>query len=401
MKLNPSETEKLFEALLDGYKDNDQLKIMVKFKLGENLERISQKNNTEITIFNLIEWAETNDKVLDLILGAYERNPDNSKIKEITCQLLSGIFNKQEEMKRLHENNKLKERFDEVVNKLNVVNSTPVKESAPKNQQQLNFNEYLDFNESIYYIDFREATQTFANIKSKFNEDGDTVLFLMEKNLIRQGDLYLKRLKNELKPHRGHFREFYTTYTSGNLDGVVERIGEYFNLIKPKEMESNEYINLVINELGMSLQNNSVYCIEIKCDINEASEIDPLIPWFIQNFWQPLQTKIREVTQDFCGIKLFAVIISNLEISQRLSCHLNQDDGFFAPDKLVKIPLLDNWEKQDIYEWLKSYPTTNLKNSRRESISTKIYNETDGRPRDVCYALEQQWHNLTHSPTSC
>ncbi|MEA5578661.1 effector-associated domain EAD1-containing protein [Anabaena sp. UHCC 0451] len=400
MKLKKDESEKLFDALLDGYPTYSDIRLMVKFKLDENLANVTTENSKILTvILDLIEWAETKDKVLDLILGAYEKNPDNLKIKEITYQLLSGIFNKQEEMKRVSHD--LKTRIDTVVNKLNIVNSTPLEEPAPKNQQQLNFNEYLDFHESIYYIDFREAEKKFTKIKSHFNDKGDTVLFLMEKNLIRQGDLYLKRLRNELKPRRGNFREFYTTYTSGNFDGVVEKIGEYFNNIKSQKMPLNEYIKLVIENLGNSLQNNSVFFIEIKCDINEASEIDPLIPWFIQDFWQPLQKKIQEVTQDFCGIKVFAVIISNLEISQRLSCHLNQDDAFFTRDKLVKIPLLDNWEKQDIYEWLKSYPTTNLKNSRRESISTKIYNETDGRPRDVCYALEQQWHNLTHSPTSC
>jgi hypothetical protein len=74
MKLTASESEQLFEALLNSYKDYDQLKIMVKFKLQKNLAEISQKTNTEVTVFELIEWAENKNKILDLILGAYEKN---------------------------------------------------------------------------------------------------------------------------------------------------------------------------------------------------------------------------------------------------------------------------------------------------------------------------------------
>jgi len=397
MKLTASESEQLFEALLDSYKDYDQLKIMVKFKLQKNLAEISQKTNTEVTVFDLIEWAENKNKILDLILGAYERNPDNPALKTITVQLLNRIIENEIDVVR----DDLKEKFFEVVNKLNIKKVNPVERPAQQNQQQLNFNEHINFNESIYYIDFREATKTFTKIKSNFNGDGDSALFLMEKNLIRQGDLYLKRLKNELKPHRGNYREFFTTYTSGNLEGVIEKIGEYFNNTKPKKMTLNEYIKLVIEDIGSSLQNNSVFFIEIQCEINEASEIDPLIPWFTQDFWQPLQKRIKQVTDDFSGIKVIAVIISNLEINARLSCYLNQNDVFLESDKLIKIPLADSWEKKDIDEWLKSYPTTSLTNRQREQISTKVYNETDGRPRDICYALQQQWDTLTCLPTSC
>ncbi|MEA5536833.1 effector-associated domain EAD1-containing protein [Crocosphaera sp. XPORK-15E] len=89
MKLNVTESNTLFEALIDGYRDPDKLRIMVRLKLGENLASLSKEAEIETVILNLIEWAEANDKLLDLIWGANEKNPDNLAIKKITYQLYS------------------------------------------------------------------------------------------------------------------------------------------------------------------------------------------------------------------------------------------------------------------------------------------------------------------------
>ncbi len=150
-------------------------------------------------------------------------------------------------------------------------------------------------------------------------------------------------------------------------------------------MTLNEYIKSIIGNIGSSLQNNSVFFIEIRCEINEDSEIDHLITWFTQDFWQPLQTTIKQVANDFSGIKVIAVIISNLEI--------NRNDVFFQSNKLIKIPLADSWEKKDIFDWLQNH--TQLKKEARDNMSTRFYNETVGRPRDVCHVLQQKWDELT------
>jgi hypothetical protein len=388
MDLTAFETEKLFEALLNAY-DHDSLRIMVRLKLGESLERFAGRGDLKTVVFNLIESAERRGKLQRLIVGAYENNPDNPLLKEITRKVSKRIIKT-----GITVPDDLKEEFFEVVNELDIQKDDPVERLAGQNQQQSNFNEHINFDESICYIDFKEAEQHFKNIESDFNKDGDSALFLLEKNTIRQGDLYLKRLKNNLKPRRGNYREFFTTYTSGNIEGVIEKIGGHLDNIKPREMTLNEYIKLIIENIGSSLQNNSVFFIEIKCDRStEASEIDHLITWFTQYFWQPLQTRIEQVTKDFSGIKVIAVIISNIEI--------NQNDVFFESNKLRKIPLADSWEKKDIFDWLQDHPQSGLTREERDKISTTVYNETVGRPRDVCYVLQQEWDKLTRLSTSC
>ncbi|MCZ2207665.1 effector-associated domain EAD1-containing protein [Cylindrospermopsis raciborskii] len=81
MRLSNSETEKLFEALLDAYRDYDSLRIMVRLKLGETLERFAGRGDLETVVFNLIDSAERRGKLQSLIVGAYEKNPDNPELK--------------------------------------------------------------------------------------------------------------------------------------------------------------------------------------------------------------------------------------------------------------------------------------------------------------------------------
>ncbi len=82
MSLSGSEQEKLWEALLDAYRDYGRLQQMVRFKLGENLARFGGQGDLESVVFNLIEWADSTGKLERLILGAYERTPENPVIKE-------------------------------------------------------------------------------------------------------------------------------------------------------------------------------------------------------------------------------------------------------------------------------------------------------------------------------
>ena len=88
MKLSRSEINVLFKALQDGYRNYDELKIMVRLKLGKNLTNIVQPDKKiDIVILELIEWAESKDKLLDLVWGANERNPDNDQIKKVSYRL--------------------------------------------------------------------------------------------------------------------------------------------------------------------------------------------------------------------------------------------------------------------------------------------------------------------------
>ena len=248
----------------------------------------------------------------------------------------------------------------------------------PKNQQELNIDK------SLGYFDFKKALEIFEKIQSQFDKDGDAVLFFMEESLIKRGDLCLQRLRYNLKlktnsPYRQNFRYCSVTYTSGNLDAVIQGIGNFFE-IQQEKTKINQYIDLVIEKIGKSLQNNSVLFLEINCNIRDEIEIDPLIPWFVKKLWKPLRGKIDELSEDYEGIKAVAVIISDFNLNQRLSednlsCYCNNSYDDFIRDKLVKIPL-ENWTKDDIFVGLK-YINPGLKKKERINLARIIY-ETRG-----------------------
>lgn len=261
----------------------------------------------------------------------------------------------------------------------------------PTNHQELSIDQLLP------YIDFKKALDRFNQIQVQFNQKGDVALFFIEKSAKKRGDLYLQRLSDNLiksnpNPYRQDFRYCPVRYTSGNLKAVVQEIGRFFGI------QSVEAIELVIHKIGNLLQNDSVLFIEINCDIYDESEIDPLIPWFIKNFWQPLKSKVDELTKYYEGIKVIAIFISKLEINQRLltdelSYYKNNHD-YFVRNKLIEIPLEDCWTEQDIFNWLRIL-NKSLTAERRKEIACQVYKETDGEPNTVCYILQKRQQELT------
>ena len=319
------------------------------------------------------------------------------------CQLNTQIDNYSTEIDELYD--KLKQIEDEI-NKLKL--STPELSlnnylDNSKNQQEINLDK------SLCYIDFKKALDTFGKIQAQFNQDGDVALFFLEENLTKRGDLCLKRLENKLKPktsYKNHFRYCPITYTLGNLESVTQGIATFFEVT-----EKEVTMELLIEKIANSLQRNSVLFIEINCDIDRESDVDPLIPWFVDKFWKPLSDKFnkQEITgsknKKYTGIKVVAVISSNLKINKRfltesLSRYHNNDCSCFEWDKLVKIPL-ENWTENDIKKWLFEYSHPSLTEDFIEEKAYRLFNESsNGVPRLVCDALEQQWQTLIYPTTS-
>ena len=81
MKLSGDEQKKLSEALLDAYRSHNALKRMVRFQLDEHLEAIAGRGILKDVVFDLINWADAEGKLERLIIGAYEENSGNPKLK--------------------------------------------------------------------------------------------------------------------------------------------------------------------------------------------------------------------------------------------------------------------------------------------------------------------------------
>lgn len=78
MKLSGSEVQSLHQALLSAFPKQSSLAQMVRFQLDENLSAIADGAEQSERIFDLIGWAESKGKLIDLINGAVEANPNNA-----------------------------------------------------------------------------------------------------------------------------------------------------------------------------------------------------------------------------------------------------------------------------------------------------------------------------------
>jgi hypothetical protein len=80
--------EQLTNALLGAFPDPANLVMMVKFKLDENLVNIAPQNQIyKLQVFKLVEWANAQDRIEDLVVGALNMNERNKALRAISEQL--------------------------------------------------------------------------------------------------------------------------------------------------------------------------------------------------------------------------------------------------------------------------------------------------------------------------
>ncbi|NMG10539.1 effector-associated domain EAD1-containing protein [Brasilonema sp. UFV-L1] len=94
MQLKGTQFRQLKEALLSAFPNRAKLKQMVRFGLDQNLDAIATGENDEEVVFKLIEWAETNANLENLLIAVRDKdrdgNPGNPELKRICEELLQG-----------------------------------------------------------------------------------------------------------------------------------------------------------------------------------------------------------------------------------------------------------------------------------------------------------------------
>ena len=75
--------EELSKAILNAYPTKVKLKMMVRYKLNQNLASITTGESMEEIVFELIEWAESKGRLNELAKAALEHNPGNQELQKI------------------------------------------------------------------------------------------------------------------------------------------------------------------------------------------------------------------------------------------------------------------------------------------------------------------------------
>ncbi len=81
MKLPGKLYEELVEALLEAFPTKDKLTQMLRYKLDEDLEKISTGENLRDIAFSIVREAEAKEGIMRLVQAARESNPDSSPLE--------------------------------------------------------------------------------------------------------------------------------------------------------------------------------------------------------------------------------------------------------------------------------------------------------------------------------
>jgi hypothetical protein len=86
MQLTGVQSKRLHEALLDAFPTEAALARMVRFGLDQPLALLAPSTALEDMAFKLIEWAEAQDRLPDLLRAARDANPSNHALRTLATE---------------------------------------------------------------------------------------------------------------------------------------------------------------------------------------------------------------------------------------------------------------------------------------------------------------------------
>lgn len=92
MKLEHRQKRQFREALLSAFRTKTKLKMMLSDELGESLDAVAGGENHTETIFELVEWAEAEGRLIELIRGARRNKPANKELQYFIEKNISFLF---------------------------------------------------------------------------------------------------------------------------------------------------------------------------------------------------------------------------------------------------------------------------------------------------------------------
>ncbi|MEB3189174.1 MAG: effector-associated domain EAD1-containing protein [Snowella sp.] len=85
--------KKLVTALMSAYRDEKALDMLTQLELDIPLNTIAQAARTyQESVFNLVNWAESHNKVVELVIAASRENPGNSELQQFVFDNLKDLL---------------------------------------------------------------------------------------------------------------------------------------------------------------------------------------------------------------------------------------------------------------------------------------------------------------------
>jgi|GEM_PF-4898669 len=82
MELRGEQFKQLREALQRAFPDKFKLKLLLREELNVRLDEVVGGNNLTETVTDLVDWAEAEGHLVELVSAAIHRNPGNSRLRQ-------------------------------------------------------------------------------------------------------------------------------------------------------------------------------------------------------------------------------------------------------------------------------------------------------------------------------
>ena len=92
MKLTKEQYQQINSTLLGAFPTKESLTRMLRFQLDKHLNSIVSDGNLQNMIFELVQTAEAEGWIEDLITGAREANPHNSNLLEVSEKIKPNLL---------------------------------------------------------------------------------------------------------------------------------------------------------------------------------------------------------------------------------------------------------------------------------------------------------------------
>lgn len=86
MMLNGKQHEQIYEALRQAFTE-DSLKLLIRHELNSDPSSVAGGSDFNARVYHLVDWAERQQRIDDLIRGAQKQNPSNVLVKGLSSLL--------------------------------------------------------------------------------------------------------------------------------------------------------------------------------------------------------------------------------------------------------------------------------------------------------------------------
>jgi hypothetical protein len=90
-ELSQDEVLALHSGLLSAFPSEDALQLMLRLRTGKRLANIAEQNRLDFMVLDVIEDAETNDWLAELISGARAHNPGNAELQAAAQKISAAL----------------------------------------------------------------------------------------------------------------------------------------------------------------------------------------------------------------------------------------------------------------------------------------------------------------------